>query len=418
MKHAWRSTIALTALLCVLAATSCGSSDDASSDEEAVRGFDGTTVTVAGLGPLAFYAGADVGAQARFKRANDTDEIPGVRIEFAEFADDKQDPATASSEVKRLVTQVKAFAIVPDFSGLNPGPYLTAQKVPYVGFALDNTICSDEPTTELWGFGFNGCLVPKKPKVMPDFFSGLRAYVTEQTGEERPTVAVAANDTDAGKTATAAYSSAADGAGFEVVYHKANVPTVTSDFSPYVQEWTRADGGDPPDTFLCFLGAAQCISAWPALKAAGFDGTFYTAFGVVEPLAKPLAGTVTQTNYNVDPNPGLDQLARDLEAFEPGTKPVSYSNVPGYFAADKFVKALKEVGAENITPDAVQQALATQKWEIEGLVGPFNYPESTVAPTPNCTALIKVNDDGSGFTTIDPYRCSKKRHQVRSTFSG
>ena len=136
------------------------------------RGFDGTTIKVAGIGGLAQFAGAEIGAEARFKRANDTNELNGIKIQFVEMADDKQDPATGTSEIRRLVTQDQVFAIVPDLSTVNPGPYLNAQHVPYVGYAFDNSYCSPTPTTSLYGFGFNGCVVPANPPAMPDQYGG------------------------------------------------------------------------------------------------------------------------------------------------------------------------------------------------------------------------------------------------------
>ena len=79
--------------------------------------------------------------------------VKGVKFQYTEFADDKEDPAVATSEARRLVEQVGVFAIVPDLSPVNPGPYLNQQHVPYVGFAFDGTYCSPKPTTQLYGFG-------------------------------------------------------------------------------------------------------------------------------------------------------------------------------------------------------------------------------------------------------------------------
>jgi len=59
-----------------------------------VRGFDGKTVIVAGMGTTT-VAGEDVGARARFKVFNDTNEMPGVRIRYVGFNNDNNDPATA-----------------------------------------------------------------------------------------------------------------------------------------------------------------------------------------------------------------------------------------------------------------------------------------------------------------------------------
>src|SRR3954451_24012349 len=116
----------------------------------AVRGFDGSTVTVAGIGVVAQFGNDPVGAQARIKRFNDTNEIKGVQIKYTEFANDGQDNATALNEIRRLVTQTGVFAIVGDTSANNPGDYLKQQHVPYYGWAFDGTYCSPKPDTSLY----------------------------------------------------------------------------------------------------------------------------------------------------------------------------------------------------------------------------------------------------------------------------
>ena len=84
--------------------------------KSAARGFDGTTVKIAGIGIGTNFGKADVGTQARVKRFNDDNEIKGVKISYVGFTDDKQEPATSLSEVRRLVTQEQVFALVPDLS--------------------------------------------------------------------------------------------------------------------------------------------------------------------------------------------------------------------------------------------------------------------------------------------------------------
>jgi ABC-type branched-subunit amino acid transport system substrate-binding protein len=372
------------------------------------RGFDGTTIKVAGLGLLSSFAGADVGTEARFMRANDTNELNGIKLQFVEFADDQGDPAVALSEARRLVTQDQVFAIVPDLSPVNPGAYLTSQQVPWVGYAFDGTYCSTSPSTSLWGFGFDGCLVPTDPPYVPDSLAELYKYISAKTGKTNPTAVLFSNDDQSGANSTRLDAVAATGAGFKVVYAQGTVPMVVSDYTPYVQQWFSADGGKQPDVLVCLL-AVQCVGVWEAVKAEGFTGTFFSTLGGVAALAKAFSGTVTESIYNTQPNPGLTQMEADLQAFKPGTQPVGYSNVPAYFAADMFIQALKKVGRD-ITPRAVQQALATQTWSIPGLVGPTDYPASTVGASPACSELLL--DDGTNYNIVEPYACSTKTFPV------
>jgi hypothetical protein len=385
------------------------------SSAPSVRGFDGKTITVAGMGLGSNFATADVGTKARFKRANDTNELKGIKLDYTEFADDKGDPATATSEARRLVTQVGVFAIVPDLSATNPGPYLVQQHVPYVGFAFDNTYCSQKPTTRLYGFGYNGCLVPANPPVMPDSYKQVYEYVSEKTGEKHPSIVLFSNDNQSGKNSTKFGASGAQGAGFKVVYAKGAVPMVVSDYSPYIQTWMTADNGKQPDEIHCLL-AVQCLDIWNALKAAGFEGTFWTSLGL-DLFAKPLSGTVATGFYNTQPNPGLTQMQKDFEAYKPGSFSTVFSFAT-YFAADMFIQAVKQVqkSGKSITPEAVQQVLAKQTWQIKGLVGPTKYPASTVVSSPACNELISSN--GTAWDVVKPYTCSSKQIPIDPKFKG
>ncbi len=402
------------ALAMVAATAACGSSDDdnsasgggSSSAGSTKRGFDGTTIKMAGIGSAANFGEADVGAQARFKRFNDSNEVDGIRIDYTEFADDRQDPAQATSEVRRLVTQERVFALVPDLSAVNPGDYLKQQHVPYVGMAFDNTYCSQEPDDSIYGFGYNGCLVPTDPPVMPDNYRALYSYVKEQTGKDHPSIVLFSNDNESGHNSTRLQSVSAEGAGFDVVYAEGSVPLTTSDYSPYVQDWMSADGGDPPDAMYCLM-SVQCLDAWAAVKAAGYDGTFQTSL-FSDLLIQPLAGTVASAFYNTEENEGLTRMQEDLQAFDPDAE-LSSTNAFAYFAADMFIQAVKEA-APDITAESVQHALATQTWQIEGFVGPVKYPDSTVAPTPACNSLLQ--DDGTKWKVVVPYDCSDTQYEV------
>ena len=144
------------ALVAALAASALAGTVGNAGAARSVRGFDGSTITVASLGVKAqFEGGVTRGVNARIKRFNDTNEIKGVKIKWTEFADDAQNDATALNEVRRLVTQTGITWIVGDTSANNPGDYLNQQHVPYFGWAFDNTDCSHNPPTNPYGFGYN-----------------------------------------------------------------------------------------------------------------------------------------------------------------------------------------------------------------------------------------------------------------------
>ena len=419
LKHiGWQHRAVVLTAVAALVAAAMATGVSGASGAPSVRGFDGTTIKVAGMGIASNFAGADIGTKARFKRANDTNEIPGVKFQYTEFADTNSDPAVATSQARRLVEQLGVFAIVPDLSAENPGPYLNQQHVPYVGFAIDGTYCSSKPTTQLYGFGFSGCVLPAAPNVMPDSYPQEYQYVAKKTGKTHPSITIISNDTQSGKNSAKYQATGAQGGGFKVVYAKGNVPMTTSDYSPYIAQWLSSDGGKQPDLIQCLL-ATQCLPIWDALKAGGFKGTFQTPLGI-DGFAKTLSGTISTSFFNIAPNPGLTQMKADFAAASaPATTPIFSQET--YFAADMFIQALKTVvkksGVKGITPEAVQKVLATQTWQINGLVGPIKYPAATVVSTPACGELI-TSSGTAPWTVIAPYACSSKQFKIDPKFTG
>jgi ABC-type branched-subunit amino acid transport system substrate-binding protein len=415
----WLRRAVAVAVITGLSAGALASGASSASGVRSVRGFDGSTIKIAGMGVGSSFSGAPIGTQARFKRFNDTNEIKGLKLNYTEFADDNQDPAQATSEARRLVTQEQVFAIIPDFSAVNPGPFFAQQHVPYLGFAFDNTYCSSpKPSTTVWGFGFDGCVVSANPPYIGDQISPLYKYVSEKSGKKNPSIVIFSNDNQSGKNSTRFGASSAEGAGFKVVYAKGAVPITTSDYTPYVTAFMTADGGKQPDLINCNL-STQCLPIWNALKAAGFTGTYWTPIGI-DLFAKALQGTVSTSYYNPAPNPGLTQMKADLTAVNaPANLPVFTEYA--YFAADMFIQALKAIvkksGIKGITPEAVQKVLSTQTWQIKGFVGPIKYPAATVQPTPYCATLI-TSTGTAPWTVVEPYQCSYKRYKILSKFVG
>ena len=131
------AVIAVAAVVVVVGASLASAGGAAA--QGSVRGFDGTTIKVGSLGIKSSLPLVQLGAEARIKRFNDTNELKGIKIQYTDYADDKTDPATALSEVRRLVTQEEIFALVGDASAQNPLTYLAQQHVPYFGGGFDNT---------------------------------------------------------------------------------------------------------------------------------------------------------------------------------------------------------------------------------------------------------------------------------------
>jgi ABC-type branched-subunit amino acid transport system substrate-binding protein len=383
----------------------------------AVRGFDGTTIRVASLGQKAVFPTLEWGVRARLQRFNDDQEIPGVKIDYVEYADDQGQPAASLSEARRLVTSDGVFGLVGDSSMTNPGSYFAQQKVPYIGLAMDSTYCSstDKPVTDVWGFSPNGCLTNPSPPYAPDEGRALYDVVSKQSQSTQPTLAFITGDTESGRKPLPSFVAAEKGAGFNVVYAKASVPTGTpvSDYTPYVQELLRSNGGKAPDAIVCRM-AVECIQLWAGLNARGYKGAFLH-YLYSDQLVKPMAGTYVQT-YQPPFSPATvagTQLKADLAKVKPGL-PVDVTAWESYSAADMFVTALKQLakqGKQYITPENVQKVLSTMTWQVSGVGGPISYPGSTVVATPQCYTLLQST--GTEWKIVAPYKCSTKTFPLK-----
>jgi ABC-type branched-subunit amino acid transport system substrate-binding protein len=380
-----------------------------------VRGFDGTTIKVASIGIKAQLPTVDIGAKARIARFNATNEIPGVKLQYVEFADDNNDRATALSEARRLVSQDKVFGIVGDVSAVNPLAYFKQQHVPYFGFAFDDTYCAAKPDTTLWGFGIDGCLVPNSPTQLADSAANIIKYARTATGKASPTVALFSSDTPSGHNAAKYDEPPYAGAGFDVVFAKGIVPPPpVSDYTPYVQQLLHSNKGGAPDTIVCLL-TTDCIPIYSLLQANKYPGLYISALYSDQVLA-PMKGSAVFTVFAPldDPTPANARIKADFKAINAGQTPDLGSAV-SYFSTDMFIQALKNVvqakGIAYISPENVQQAAAHMTWEIKGQIGPVQYPASTVIPTPACSAVV-VDADGAHWKTVVPYSCSSKTFAV------
>jgi len=411
-------------LVLVLGLTACGSSSSGSKQSSSttesassgpVRGFDGTTVKLAGIGIKAQLPGSEWGARARIKRFNDTNEIKGVKLEYEEFVDDKFDPAVALSEVRRLVTQTKVFALVGDVTPVSPGAYTKEQHVPVFGYAFDNSYCSQEPDPTIWSFGFIGCVVPDNPKTLPDNLVELYDYASKELGTPHPTIALFNTDTASGHKSSDNALITLKGDGFDTLPALPIIPPPpVTDYTPFVQRILTSDHGHAPQVVACYA-ATDCVPMWLQMKAAGFKGIFYHTI-YADQLVKPMAGTVVGVGWAnfADPTPAVTQLSDDVKAVK-ADQGLDIGVAAGYFSTDMFISALKKAyakdGAKGITPEKVRAAASTMTWEIKGLVGPTKYPESSVKPTPACGTLAK--SDGTSWKTLIPFTCASRSFPVK-----
>jgi branched-chain amino acid transport system substrate-binding protein len=382
------------------------------------RGVAGGKIVVAGLGAKASLGDAEIGAAARFARANSTKEVKGYTFDFKEFADDANDPATAVNEARRLVASEDVFAVVPDLSQVTPGTYLTQQHVPWFGPGFDGSYCGTGD--QGWGFALSGCVVPAAtPRRLPNRPAELLKRQLAGQGISKPTIALIAGDQESGRHTMQNFGSTYTGAGFDVVYAKGIVPAppaVVGDFSPFAEALLSSDHGKQPDVIYSGLEPISSLKLFGLLKARGFEGNFISPFYSKLLLPSLEHGYVflQYASFESD-SPNMRKMRQDIQRYKPGVQ-YSLALGAGYLSADMFIAAVKKAG-RHVTPAKVRRAAAHMTYELDQVVGPVRYPASFKLGTPSCATLL-YDADGTAFTVAQPYSCSTKTYPILSKFAG
>jgi hypothetical protein len=401
---------ALVVLVVALVASAFSVGASGAGATRSVRGFDGSTIKVGGLGPSALLGTSQIGAGARIQRFNEDNEIKGVKLEYVGFNDDNSDPSTALNSARKMVTQDQVFAVVGNTSRVSPREYFETEHVPVFGWGFDVAYCDTPQTTKGWMFGYAGCQVNPEPSKLVDFGGQPYRYLSEATGKKTPTIALVTNDNTTGKATLSQNKIAYAGAGFDVVYAESNVPPPpVGDYAPYAQQLMTANDGKAPDVIRCMM-SVECLQIYNLVKAQGFTGQFNHSL-FTDVLVKPFAdSSAIQASANLSATgiPALDQMKADIEAFKPGTK-LDTTIMTGYASTDMLIQALKKVakgGTSKITPENVRKAAAVQTWEMKDFIGPVVYPVASNRQQPYCTSMAVSN--GTVWETVEEFSCSNR----------
>jgi len=378
------------------------------------------TINVGGIGLAKTYANdAPVGAQARFETANKNNEVKGYTFAYKGFADDNNDPNTALSEARRLVTQEGVVAIVPDVSIVPPTDYLAQSQIPSFGGGYSTAYCPASPKTS-WDFAIYGCLIPENPKQVANTNWVELKKALAAKGVKNPTAALIGTDSTSGKVSVAGSASGAEGAGFKVVYAKGAFPappTVVGDYSPYATAIMTSNNGNPPDVLYSSIPATSSLALFNLIKSQGYTGTIMSPY-----YSSLLLGSLKDSYVFVQfagyesNTPAIKTMLADVEAFKPGTQKTIGLAV-GYFGADAFIQALKAALKTNktLTTATIQKTMQKFTYQIKGTVGPTTWPSAfTIAN--GCDTLLY--DDGTAFSINQPYTCSTAYVKVNPKFEG
>ncbi|MER6135128.1 ABC transporter substrate-binding protein [Streptomyces sp. NPDC001815] len=402
------AAVAATALL-LAAACNSASTGGTPKSEDSVRGVTDTSVKVGGIVSMTTASGyskkdTDLGAKARFDRANAEGGVNGRDIEYLGAEDDGQDPARNLAAARKLVQQDKVFAIAPmsstTFSGAD---FLQKQRVPTFGWGTLPSFCGPS-----YIYGFGGCMVPMPGGTISQTWpEGLEQVLGGARGRS---VAILANDSDAGKFAIRTYRQSFASAGFKVTFAKPSVPatSVPSDWSAYTKEILRSDGGKAPDAIVSVMQTPYNIGLFTAVKRTGYAGvltdpTDYDP-GLLSKSAtrKALDGVHVLLSFQPfeQESAAMTRFRKDIRKAAGEDVPLNMHMMTGYMSADLFL-AIAEKAGRKLTVASFQKA-ADGFTDTGTLVGDRAEPKGQKESF-GCGALVQLKD--GGYTVSAPFRC-------------
>ncbi|MEU9717487.1 ABC transporter substrate-binding protein [Streptomyces sp. NPDC047976] len=376
----------------------------------AQRGVTDKTIKVGGIVSMTSASGyskkdTDLGAKARYLRANAEGGVHGRTIDYIGAEDDGQDPGKNLAAARKLVQQDKVFAVAPmssvTFSGAD---FLEQEKVPTFGWGTLPSFCGPK-----YIYGFNGCLVPSPGGTLNQTWpEGIAKLLGGAGGKS---VAVIANDSDAGKFGIRTFQQGFAAAGFTVSYAKASVPAtaVPSDWSAYVKEIMEAGGGKAPDAVVSVMQTPNNIGLFTALKRAGYKGllsdpTDYDP-GLLAKDATRQALEGVHVLLQFEPfesdGPKMKQFKADIKAASGGQDvPLNMHMLTGYMSADLFLAIAQKAG-KDLTTTHFQNAAQTFS-DTGTLVGDRAEPKGQ-KDSFGCGALVQLK--GGRYEVSVPFEC-------------
>ncbi len=363
------------------------------------RGVTATSIKVGGLGYSFLYGDADIGARARFRRANDAGGVNGRTIDYLGLTDDGGDPDLGAQAAAALVGQDQVFAVVPTITpDLSSAEYLVHQKVPYFGWALSSNFCGND-----YGFGFDGCLVSKGVTSNAWGVLVARAFGAPNGGKS---AAILTENTPSGRYQLRSLTAALRSANLDVVYGKTSLTVpATADYGAVLQEVLAGNGGTSPDSVFVVGNISNVLGTQQALRAAGFLGVFTNQLEYAPELVAPSVGAFvmvqTAPTESAATNPAIARMVADVQKVAPG-QPITQSVMAGYWSADLFLAAVKRAGKHLTTAKLLKVANSGFTYKVANTVGPTTFPAAHSEPTP-CGALVTSN--GTAYAVNVPYTC-------------
>ncbi|WP_344886511.1 ABC transporter substrate-binding protein [Nonomuraea antimicrobica] len=397
-------------VLVLLLAAGCAAQQRGTSGQGGAAGVTDTTIKVGGVLTKTSASGystkdAEIGAKARFERANAEGGVHGRKIEFLGAEDDGQDAAKGDAAAKKLVQKDQVFALVPvhapNFGG---AAFLEQQGVPWFGWATGPQWCGTKT-----GFGYNGCLAPKQGAGSQTWWGRQMADLLG--GADGKSVYVQTSDSSGSKYGGTTISQSFTAAGFELVGVNSGLPAAAPppDWLPYVNKIMTSDGGKPPDVVVSVIAGTKFnVGLYAALKRAGYQGvltdaTSYDVAILQDPAgARALEGVIAAPMFEPFESsaPEIARLRQDVERTAPGTALTQHLAI-GYWAADIFLDLLDKTGEDLTRERFLATANGSYLYENAGF-GRIQYPRDHSEPN-GCGALVKL--ENGAFQVAKNMKC-------------
>jgi branched-chain amino acid transport system substrate-binding protein len=382
------------------------------------EGFTATSITIEGSVDKTSASGqsealADLGAKARFARANKEGGVNGRTINYLGAIDNKLDPSLDLPTAKKIVQQDKAFAVVPVVSPVlsTGGQYWIQQKVPFYGWGIGPAFCNNP-----YGFGYSGCLVPTaKDDEVSTASAGLMDKVLGIPNGNGKTVAMISEDSASGQFGIKVIQAAFVADGWKVTYSKAALPATTAvtDYTPYAQAILTSNGGKAPDVMFHVTTVPNTTGLGAALTQAGFKGpqenavTYDPAF-----LESPTSRQALQNAYAYiqygsfeDKNSSANkQMLADVEAVEPKQTVLTADIAIGYYSADLFLHHLQLAGKNLSRAGFIKAANDGSSYSVPNGLGTLSFPDNHQKSVA-CGSLVQVQ--GAKYVEKVPLTCFK-----------
>jgi hypothetical protein len=377
--------VLLVALVTALVTSVLAPRADAATARGDATGVTRTTVTVAGLvGADAASTGAEIGAQARFARANRRGGVAGRTVTYGGNA---PDVTTVGST---------AFAVVPAVSDTLDAAALARAAVPFIGAA--STV---EWDANRYGFGVVGAQAALQTKVVsPAWGARLRSLLGTAQGSM---VTLAVDDSELGAARGAQAQASLRAAGFRV----ATSVTVPAPPAP-LPDLTPIAGSlatGAPAVVMLLTSPPATTALAQLLTTVGFTGTVAADASMYQPTTPAIASglTVLVPYAPFEQSTAANRrLAADVEAFAPGTK-LTPGVAAGYWSADLFLRMLTKTGRQ-LTRERFLTVARRFSYQVPSTIGPVRFPAMHSQGVP-CGALVQ--SDGAQYFVPEPYACGK-----------